>query len=128
MLDQTERNVQPSLRQFAMHLPDCSAPQCLGTTIVASPVRGLAHFNYPPATVTLHLRGSRHLESNSWTGSVIVIGTDISDEIPKACGPLANSLFHDRPDEAFKPSASKVETACHKADHAIEHALDLLAA
>ena len=45
----------------------------------------------------------------------------------RVCGPLANSLFHHRPDEAFKP-ASKVETAYHKADHAIQQVLDLLAA
>ena len=45
----------------------------------------------------------------------------------RVCGPLANSLFHHRPDDALKP-ASKVETAYHKADHAIQQALDLLAA
>jgi hypothetical protein len=45
----------------------------------------------------------------------------------RICGPLANSLFQNRPDEALKP-ASKVETAYHKADHAIQHLLDLLAA
>jgi hypothetical protein len=41
-------------------------------------------------------------------------------------GPLANSPFHHRPDEALKPPASK--TAYYKADHAIQHVLDLLAA
>ena len=46
----------------------------------------------------------------------------------RVCGPLANSLFHHRPDEALKPPASKVETAYHKADHAIQQVLDLLAA
>ncbi len=46
----------------------------------------------------------------------------------RVCGPLANSLFHHRPDEALKPPASRVETAYHKADHAIQHVLDLLAA
>ena len=46
----------------------------------------------------------------------------------RVCGPLANSLFHHRPDEALKPPTSKVETAYHKADHAIQHVLDLLAA
>ena len=46
----------------------------------------------------------------------------------RVCGPLANSLFHHRPDETLKPPASKVETAYHKADHAIQHVLDLLAA
>jgi len=45
----------------------------------------------------------------------------------RVCGPLANSLFHHRPDEALKP-ASKVETAYHQADHAIQKVLDLLAA
>ncbi len=45
----------------------------------------------------------------------------------RVCGPLANSLFHHRPDEALKP-ASKVETAYHKADRAIQQVLDLLAA
>jgi hypothetical protein len=43
------------------------------------------------------------------------------------CGPLANSLFHHRPDETLKP-ASKVETAYHKADHAIQKVIDLFAA
>ena len=45
----------------------------------------------------------------------------------RVCGPLANSLFHHRPDETLKP-ASKVETAYYKADRAIEQVLDLLAA
>jgi len=36
-------------------------------------------------------------------------------------------MFHHRPDEALKP-ASKIETAYHKADHAFQHVLDLLAA
>lgn len=45
----------------------------------------------------------------------------------RVCGPLANSLFHHRPDEALKP-ASKLETAYHRADRAIEQVLDLLAA
>jgi hypothetical protein len=46
----------------------------------------------------------------------------------RVCGPLANSLFHHRPDEALKPPPSKVETAYHKADRAIQQVLDLLAA
>ena len=45
----------------------------------------------------------------------------------RVCGPLANSLFHHRPDEALKPG-SKVETAYHRADQAIEQVLELLAA
>jgi hypothetical protein len=45
----------------------------------------------------------------------------------RVCGPLANSLFHHRPDEALRP-AGKIETAYHKADHAIQQVLDLLAA
>jgi hypothetical protein len=45
----------------------------------------------------------------------------------RVCGPLANSLFHHRPDETFKP-ASKIETAYHRADRAIQHVFDLLAA
>ena len=45
----------------------------------------------------------------------------------RVCGPLANSLFHHRSDEALK-TASKVETAYHKADHAIQQVLNLLAA
>src|SRR5437870_5539185 len=34
----------------------------------------------------------------------------------RVCGPLANSLFHHRPDEALKPPVSKIETAYYKAD------------
>ena len=45
----------------------------------------------------------------------------------RVCGPLANSLFHHRPEETLKP-ASKVETAYYKADRAIQQLLDLLAA
>jgi len=45
----------------------------------------------------------------------------------RVCGPLANSLFHHRPDPALKP-ASKVETAYHRADQAIQQVLELLAA
>jgi hypothetical protein len=45
----------------------------------------------------------------------------------RVCGPLANSLFHHRPDEILKPP-SKVETAYYKADQAIQHVIDLLAA
>ena len=45
----------------------------------------------------------------------------------RVCGPLANSLFHHRPDETLKP-ASKIEAAYHKADRAIQGVLDLLAA
>jgi len=45
----------------------------------------------------------------------------------RVCGPLANSLFHHRPDEAFKPG-SPIETAYYKADRAIQQVLDLLAA
>jgi hypothetical protein len=45
----------------------------------------------------------------------------------RVCGPLANSLFHHRPDETLKP-ASKIESAFHKADQAIQQVLDLLAA
>lgn len=45
----------------------------------------------------------------------------------RVCGPLANSLFHHRPDETLKPD-SKIEAAYYKADHAIQQVLDLLAA
>ena len=45
----------------------------------------------------------------------------------RVCGPLANSLFHHRPNEILKPT-SKIEAAYHKADHAIQQVLDQLAA
>lgn len=45
----------------------------------------------------------------------------------RVCGPLANSLFHHRPDEILKPT-SKIEAAYHKADNAIQQLLDQLAA
>jgi hypothetical protein len=41
--------------------------------------------------------------------------------------PLANSLFRHRPDETLTPT-SKIETAYHNADHAIQQILQLLAA
>ena len=45
----------------------------------------------------------------------------------RLCGPLANSLFHHQPDPAHRPN-SKLETAYHKADKAIQDIVDLLAA
>jgi hypothetical protein len=45
----------------------------------------------------------------------------------RLCGPLANSRFHHRPDPAHRPK-SKLETAYHKADLAIQQIVDLLAA
>ena len=45
----------------------------------------------------------------------------------RLCGPLANSRFHHRPDTRHQP-ASKLETAYHRADKAIQQIVDLLAA
>ena len=45
----------------------------------------------------------------------------------RVCGPLSNSLFHHRPEESHKP-ASRIETAYHNADRAIQHVIDQLAA
>jgi hypothetical protein len=45
----------------------------------------------------------------------------------RICGPLANSLFHHRPENAAQPPA-KIETAYHRADAAIQKLVDLVAA
>ena len=45
----------------------------------------------------------------------------------RLCGPLANSRFHHRPDP-HHPPVSKLEAAYHRADKAIQHIVDLLAA
>jgi hypothetical protein len=45
----------------------------------------------------------------------------------RLCGPLANSRFHHQPHAAHRPD-SKLETAYHKADKAIQDIVDLLAA
>jgi hypothetical protein len=45
----------------------------------------------------------------------------------RVCGPLANSLFHHRPNENHRPN-SKIESAYHKADRAIQRLIDLAAA
>ena len=45
----------------------------------------------------------------------------------RICGPLANSLFHRRPEKNTKPPA-KIEVAYHRADAAIQKLVDLLAA
>jgi hypothetical protein len=45
----------------------------------------------------------------------------------RICGPLANSLFHHRPEKTTKPPA-KIESAYHKADAAIQKLVDLIAA
>jgi hypothetical protein len=45
----------------------------------------------------------------------------------RICGPLANSLFHYRPEKTVKPPA-KIEAAYHRADAAIQKLVDLIAA
>jgi hypothetical protein len=45
----------------------------------------------------------------------------------RVCGPLANSLFHHRTDQHSTPN-TKIETAYHNADKAIQRVVDLLAA
>jgi hypothetical protein len=45
----------------------------------------------------------------------------------RLCGPLANSRFHHRPNPEHRPD-SRLEAAYHRADKAIEHIVDLLAA
>jgi hypothetical protein len=45
----------------------------------------------------------------------------------RLCGPLANSRFHHRPDPQHRPN-SRLEAAYHRADKAIEHIVELLAA
>lgn len=45
----------------------------------------------------------------------------------RVCGPLANSLFHHRPNPALKPNG-KLEAAYHKADKAIEKIIALVQA
>lgn len=45
----------------------------------------------------------------------------------RVCGPVANTLFHHRPTKTSTPPA-KIEAAYHKADVAIQHLVDLLAA
>jgi hypothetical protein len=45
----------------------------------------------------------------------------------RVCGPLANSLFHHRPTKTATPPAN-LAAAYHKADDAIQHVIDLLAA
>jgi hypothetical protein len=45
----------------------------------------------------------------------------------RLCGPLANSRFHHQPDPRHQPH-SRLEAAYHRADKAIQHVVDLLAA
>jgi len=45
----------------------------------------------------------------------------------RVCGPVANTLFHHRPTKTPTPPA-KIEAAYHKADVAIQHLIDLVAA
>jgi hypothetical protein len=45
----------------------------------------------------------------------------------RRCGPLANSLFHHKPQKTVTPPA-KIEAACRKADAAIQKLVELIAA
>src|SRR2546430_15468195 len=45
----------------------------------------------------------------------------------RLCGPLAHSRFHHQPDLKHRPD-SQLELAYHRADKAIQHIVDMLAA
>jgi hypothetical protein len=45
----------------------------------------------------------------------------------RLCGPLANSRFHHQPDPTNRPN-SKLESAYHRADKAIQHIVDVMEA
>ena len=45
----------------------------------------------------------------------------------RVCGPIANSLFHHQPDPKHSPN-TKLETALHRADQAIERVIEVLKA
>ena len=45
----------------------------------------------------------------------------------RICGPLANSLFQQRPEDR-SPEPAKIERAYHQADTAVQRLIDLLAA
>ena len=45
----------------------------------------------------------------------------------RVCGPLANSLFHHRPEDR-SPQPAKIERAYHEADVAVQNLIDLVAA
>ena len=46
----------------------------------------------------------------------------------RLCGPIAGSQFQHRPDERHRPGSSKLETAYHQADRAIEEIVEILRA
>lgn len=46
----------------------------------------------------------------------------------RLCGPLAGSQFQHRPDQRHRPKISKLETAYHEADNAIDKIIDILKA
>jgi len=46
----------------------------------------------------------------------------------RLCGPIAGSQFQHRPDERHRPASSKLETAYHQADRAIEEIVEILRA
>ncbi|WP_143746624.1 hypothetical protein [Caballeronia catudaia] len=92
------------------------------------------------------MRSARKLVFAHWTGAgVLLIGriayrshdayrlTDSGVKVAllfvlfhqRLYGPLANSLFHHRPDARFQPD-SKLEKAVHKADDFIRKGIQLL--
>jgi hypothetical protein len=73
----------------------------------------------------LERHGGRYLYSLTDQGSKAALLFVLFHQ--RVCGPLANSLFHHRPDERHKP-ASKIEAAYYNADRAIDKVLHQLAA
>jgi hypothetical protein len=73
----------------------------------------------------LERNGKRYLYRLTEKGSRVALMFVLFHQ--RVCGPLSNSLFHHRPEESHKP-ASRLETAYYKADRAIQHVLDQLAA
>src|ERR1700730_4088430 len=100
-------------------IPPCSQPLRSPRPRIRSPNSGMTCASCAPT-------GSWSYSYRLTTKGVKVAALFVLFQKP-VCGPLANTLFHHRPTKTATLPA-KIEAAYHKADEAIQHVIDLLAA
>ena len=108
--------------------PTCTVPW-VDAFSVTSDAYSLTQLRYDVRTLRAH--GLLEREGRTYAYRLTEKGRKVAALFvlfhKRVCGPLANSLFHHRPTDTL-PRPAKIEAAYHKADVAIQHVIDLVAA
>ena len=110
------------------HRPDCM-PRCVEAFGIGPTAYSLTQLRYDIRKLRAH--GLLERQGRSYSYRLTPKGVKVAALFvlfhKRVCGPLANTLFHHKPTNTATLPA-KIEVAYHKADAAIQHVIDLLAA